>query len=562
MKKTKAYDVILFSIGAFYIFITFFISYGPKKPQSSSDTGIQNLSVLEDPAATLQLQDVQKRDVAYKAIPGSTMFEKNRNSAYWLKFNIDPAFLGENKYLQIDTGNIENLSIFFPHNDPIYTGKKTPYNSSKIKARNWNIAVPTNITNEDYVYIRIHTSTIPSAPLRILGTTDVINKNVNEFLFFGVSFGALLAIFFVNVFSYILIKNKKFLLYIFYLASLILYHLRVHGFLYFFNFPFFAYEAILWISLAGLGIFMILFAQNYLNLKKNYPVVHIFLNVLIAFFLIQTIFGVFFSSVIANQIAYVTGFIVPIIIICVTAYCYFTGNKEVRFYLLAWCALFSATLIWSLEAYFKTNLPANYLFVSGTTVDSLLFTLAIFDSIKKELREKEILLAREQHYIELASIDPLTGLYNRRFLEGEVRQINKNPETFTQNSMIMIDLDNFREINERFGHLSGDAVLAKVGVKIRKCIRKTDLACRYGGDEFLLLLKNIDLDEAQIIAAQLKNEISNEVLYSETGEVIKITASVGISACKLEDSFEGLFLRTDRALYNAKRAGRNTIKIL
>ena len=132
----------------------------------------------------------------------------------------------------------------------------------------------------------------------------------------------------------------------------------------------------------------------------------------------------------------------------------------------------------------------------------------------------------------------------------------------TGSALIMIDLDNFKMVNDTHGHLAGDMILTKTGTHIKKHIRKTDIACRYGGDEFLVFLPGANETAARSIAESMRNDILADFTYSETGEEIKITVSIGVSENRLDDSFDGLFLRADAALYQAKKLGRNRISVL
>jgi diguanylate cyclase (GGDEF)-like protein len=343
---------------------------------------------------------------------------------------------------------------------------------------------------------------------------------------------------------------------------MILYHLRVHGFLYFIPMPFKIYEACVWIGLSGFGIFMTLFAKQFMSLKQRLPVVNGLLNLGIVVFFIQAAVGVFISSFWANEIAYITGLIIPILIMGTVLYLFMKGYKELRFYLLAWCALFTATVIWATMPYAETFFSPNLLFVMGTSLDSILFTFSIFDMIRSGLREKEEMQAREKYYIALSRTDSLTGLYNRRYLTEIVKQLEQDKELPPESALIMVDLDNFKQINDTYGHLSGDIILARVGSIIKKHIRKTDIACRYGGDEFLVFLLGAKLESAQSIGEQIRKEILAEENYSETGEEIIATISLGITETRLDDTFDGMFLRADAALYQAKKLGRNRLAVL
>lgn len=318
----------------------------------------------------------------------------------------------------------------------------------------------------------------------------------------------------------------------------------------------------MWLSLAGFGVSMMVFAKRFLFLKERLPAVNTILDVNIGLFLVQTALGLSMQTYLANQIAYITGFVVPIVIMATTVKLYVSGYREVRFYLIAWVALFTGTTIWSTAAYAEARVPANYFFVVGTSIDSLLFTLAIFDLLRKELSEKDVMLEREKYYINLSRTDPLTGLYNRRYLNELIKRLESDGEIPSDSALIMIDLDNFKTINDTYGHLAGDLILTKTGTKIKKHIRKTDIACRYGGDEFPVFLPGANESAARLIAESIRNDIVSDCSYSEEGAPIAITVSIGISENRLDDSFDGLFLRADAALYQAKKTGRDRISVL
>lgn len=562
MKKKFNRDYIYFIIGFIFIAGTFLLAFYPRKPDVHSNSGIEQLAVLEDKTLKLTLSDVLLLSDDFVLQKYPRMFEQLSSSAYWMRFKISSNNLDGLSYLELDAPSCENITIYFPDTDPLTLGKKIKLNDLLLKTRIPTALIPNNITPEDYIYIRVHTSTIYNIPLEITKSEKFVFKISKENFIFGFFFGALLAVLVINLFGLIIVKNRIFLLYLMYLISLIVYHFRVHGLSYFLNLSFDTNERMLWLSLAGVGIFMILFAQAFLHLKEKFPLINRILDLFIVFFIIQTVFGVLLFSHLANKIAYITGSVVPVIIIIVTIVDYQNGNKDVRFYLLAWAALFTATLIWSTAAYIDSENLINYIFLGGSTLDTLLFTLAIFDKIKKDLHLKEILEAREKYYLEIVRTDPLTGLYNRRFLENQIEKIYSEEDVFSNNSVLIIDLDNFRKINEQYGHLSGDQILIKVGTRILKKIRKTDIACRYGGDEFIVFLYDTPIETATDIAQKISDDISQNRIALETGKSIFITVSIGISECRDDDSFEGLFLRADAALFQAKKIGPNEISTL
>jgi diguanylate cyclase (GGDEF)-like protein len=153
--------------------------------------------------------------------------------------------------------------------------------------------------------------------------------------------------------------------------------------------------------------------------------------------------------------------------------------------------------------------------------------------------------------------DGLTGCFTRAHaLEVLHHELRRARRTNTPVSLIMFDLDGFKEINDRDGHLQGDAVLASIGTQLNHILRSTDIRCRYGGDEFMLILPDTAMMGAQQVAEALRREIAE--MPREGATQLFVTASLGIAAALPgELDMLALIARADEALYRAKRAGRN-----
>lgn len=158
--------------------------------------------------------------------------------------------------------------------------------------------------------------------------------------------------------------------------------------------------------------------------------------------------------------------------------------------------------------------------------------------------------------------DPLTGLLNRRFLdEYIVKQIGQAKRTKTSITFIMIDVDNFKKLNDTFGHETGDYVLSRLGNLFPSLVREGDLVCRYGGEEFLFVLPNCDLKRAIIAAENIRNGTNKmRIVFDET--VSNITISLGIAIYPSDGtSLKELIDAADQALYMAKKKGKNRVTI-
>jgi two-component system, cell cycle response regulator len=168
------------------------------------------------------------------------------------------------------------------------------------------------------------------------------------------------------------------------------------------------------------------------------------------------------------------------------------------------------------------------------------------------------------HFKELSNIDPLTNLYNRRFLteilEGE---LERSRRLHSPLSLMIVDLDGFKEVNDRHGHQTGDRLLVAVAETLRKGLRSYDVASRYGGDEFVLILPGTTLGEAVLVAERLRAAVEPLRVAAPEG-VVGSTASIGVAGVELQGDelplpMDPLLRRADQALYRAKEGGRNRV---
>ncbi len=161
---------------------------------------------------------------------------------------------------------------------------------------------------------------------------------------------------------------------------------------------------------------------------------------------------------------------------------------------------------------------------------------------------------------ELATHDGLTELYNHRefhrLLEQEVQRARRYPKEF---SLLMMDIDHFKQFNDTYGHLSGDEALRAIGVIIRKHARSVDIAARYGGEEFAIILTDTPSKQAEEVAERLRSSVAGHT-FSIKGEVASLTISIGLTSFPADsDTGEGLVKVADNALYCAKSSGRNRV---
>ncbi|AVI63663.1 GGDEF domain-containing protein [Halomonas sp. GFAJ-1] len=169
-------------------------------------------------------------------------------------------------------------------------------------------------------------------------------------------------------------------------------------------------------------------------------------------------------------------------------------------------------------------------------------------------------VAEEQRLRKLCDTDPLTGLPNRRKLMLHLNHLSSlSARHGTPLSIMMIDIDHFKRLNDRWGHLEGDNVLKKLAIKTQALLRSEDMAARLGGEEFMVVLPLTPLQQCHKLADRLRDAIANHDFGVGTGQV---TLSIGVAEYRCGEPLDSLITRADQALYSAKDVGRDCVCLL
>jgi len=199
-------------------------------------------------------------------------------------------------------------------------------------------------------------------------------------------------------------------------------------------------------------------------------------------------------------------------------------------------------------------------YLAKSTLSSKKLAETMDDAIKRwhQIRQSR---ANQEELEKLANIDSLTGLLNRgailRMLDEQIKYAKRYGEEL---SLSLMDIDNFKSINDRYGHLAGDDVLEKIGTLMKQNIRDTDSAGRYGGEEFIIVLPRTNPSSALSVAERLRKTIEISKMNDSRGHEFGITASQGLSSYQAGEDKYSLISRADKALYKAKSNGRNRVE--
>lgn len=184
--------------------------------------------------------------------------------------------------------------------------------------------------------------------------------------------------------------------------------------------------------------------------------------------------------------------------------------------------------------------------------------VTLLQAIKKLKRVLQQRDALEFQLRNIANTDNLTGVSNRLALDEYIKYLEKKPGKFTQTALIIFDIDDFKQVNDTFGHIVGDEVIKLVAEKLQFNVRASDLIVRYGGDEFLVLIEQVDFKDAWIIANKILEEIGSSELYiAEINQNIQVSVSAGVAVSAA--SWMTLLEKADKSLFQAKENGKNAV---
>lgn len=198
-----------------------------------------------------------------------------------------------------------------------------------------------------------------------------------------------------------------------------------------------------------------------------------------------------------------------------------------------------------------------WLLASANVIDYN-YDLALYSAFQDITSRK----SREDLLKNQAIRDPLTALYNRRYFEEEVsKQILEAKAKNQPYTVLMLDADKFKNVNDTYGHKVGDKVLIELANTSERALRDNDIVARYGGEEFVVFLPGIYAEQGRVVADRLRESIAAQVVYSDANQPVHFSVSIGVSSSEVSDNVDTLIKTADEALYRAKQNGRNRVEV-
>jgi len=484
------------------------------------------------------------------------------SKAVWLRFEIiNQDNLAVTRRLMIKNSWLDKIDVYFLRNgqvvDTFHTGDTQPFSMRPIKNRFFifdHVFQPGNTT----LYIRTETPDPMVLPVYLNSVDALESRHILEAYSYGFLYGGIFILLAYNLMLYFSLKSSRYLYYSFYLAFFLAANLSYtgHGFMWLWpDSP----RWQLWSNPVFMMLFAIsglLFATRFLNTKKYFPRLHravIFGSTGFAAMLALAIMAG--SHVTALLLSFFFIFVFSASMVFLGAISLYAGNKSAKYFLAASITHVStssvtAMVVWGIMPY---SILAYRAIDIGMILDAILLAMALADQFRISRQGK---IQAEK----LAKVDPLTEINNRRAFYQLVRPIWSTGQRHKHDmSIILLDIDRFKRINDSYGHAQGDKVLISIASMLKHEIRLGDVLARWGGEEFVLFLPETDLDTGRTIAERFRLKISKLSLQTG-GDDIYVTVSLGVAHTDKHDmTIDKLITAADKQLYTAKAKGRNRV---
>jgi len=520
----------------------------------------KSIQVYEDVGAKMDFSQIQKLPPsAFSPLHASVDAHLFTSSSFWYRFELlNPSNEPLERLIVIEIPWIDFIraTIISPDRSvhTYTTGNVFPYSQRSAQHRLCNVEhrfVPGYST----VYVQVKTRDPFIVPISVTDRLNLMIEDAKDSVLNGFVYGFIAAMLIYNLFLFLTIRAPYYAFYVLYLASFIIMTLSYNGYtfqLLFQNEP----EIQNWMQSTTIFLFSIsglMFAKSFLNFKHYSTYINRISKALIYFYLIVMVLSVFAGYHIHVALSIAMSVFYSLYVVGVAIYSLVRGNRSAKFFLLGTMAGLVGTAITALTVmavipFTQTGFKAvDY----GMIIDTILLSLALADRVR--IAQEEKTLAEQE-----AKTDPLTRLPNRKaYYEITAKEIGRSLRYGNSLSLLMLDIDHFKAINDTYGHAAGDEVLRSFAKIFQEELRENDFIFRIGGEEFVFLLPGTKQEDAAKFAERLRIRIeSTRIVFNEYE--IDVTVSIGVAEYRQhERSIEPSETRADEALYRAKSAGRN-----
>ena len=557
----------------------------------------RQMQVLEDPAGQLTIQQVLSRlerfEPSLRDVPNFSF----THSVYWFRLRLVNRVSDEDNWLlEAQYPLVDRFTFYAVRDGQVLSttegGRALPFNQRAIKHR--NVVYPIDVVKGQAVdvYIRVQTRSSLQLPLVLWTQHAFMARDHEEQFAFGLYYGVLAAMLLYNLMIYLSIRETSYFYYLHYIAGYIMFQMALNGLAYEYLWPdsprWGAAAVPILICVALIG--MVNFSRTFLNLPQHLPRVAVGLRGAVYGLGVIAALALVAPYGLVIKLAVVGALLAAVAIFVVGTACLVRGVKQARYFMLAWSVLLAGIALYVLKT---INLVPNmmlteYALQIGSALEAVLLSFALAQRMtmlkeentriqteatqKLEQRVQQRTQQLDEALKNLSAantalqamnlVDGLTGIKNRKHFDSQLSsEIKRSSRGELSLSLLLIDIDHFKRVNDEHGHLAGDACLRAVAGTIRQCLqRPSDEVARYGGEEFAVVLPHTDESGVQFLAEKIRAQVE-AMRFEFEGRRIPLTVSVGCCSAVPTRACpsEALIAAADAALYRAKHEGRNRV---
>ena len=424
--------------------------------------------------------------------------------------------------------------------------------------------LPADLREPRMFYLRVESVTALFVPIEVLTTQAFFAKAKIKIAWLGVYYDLILAMIIYNMVLFVSLRDRNYLWYVLYVSFLGLYFFGINGLLYEFVLPNMPAGILVRLDLSFLGLALVgtgLFTCSFLLTRRNAPIADKFLLVYTGLAGVLVAFSPFAGS---STVRFYTlfGLVATLIPIVCGIICWRSGFRPARILLLAWTVFTLCGMNYALT--WKGILPFTnwnlHSFQVGSALETILLSLALGDRVRILRWEREEARRRERRYLESAITDGLTSLFNARYFHSHIQtEIERAESQERPLSVLMLDVDNFKDYNDTYGHPEDDKVLASLDQVILSSVREDDMPCRYGGEEFIVVLPGSTGATATEVTERIRASFKSQTFVPAPDVKASVTVSAGVAEHVVGEDASTLVERADKALYEAKTRGKDRV---
>ncbi|MCW8826431.1 MAG: sensor domain-containing diguanylate cyclase [Gammaproteobacteria bacterium] len=463
--------------------------------------------------------------------------------------------------LQIETSWLDRLDIYLVNSGQLerefHLGDRQLFSERPIEHRFFAFEHGFSSGNTT-VLIRVESPDPMVIPIYLLEREDAHRRDILQGYSYGIVYGVILALLAYNFILFVGLKSTPYLLYSIYLSLFLMTNISYtgHGYEWFWS------DSPRWqlwsnpVLMVAYAVSGLVFATELLKVKLDFPKIYrAVIGVCLGVIALLVLAVLISSHVMALLVAFLFVFVFSGFMVVLGAISLWSGNQTARFFLLASISAICGASVTAMAVW--GFIPYNALYYRavdiGMMADAVLLAMALAERFRVSQDEK---LRAEK----MAGIDPLTELNNRRAFYEQVKPIWSTGQRHQRDtSVIMLDIDKFKQLNDSYGHAHGDSVLVSLAQVLKREAREGDILTRWGGEEFLIFLPETGLTDAISLANRLREKVA-AITLEMNGEAVSITASFGVAHIESHDiALDELISIADRHLYTAKEHGRNRV---